>query len=162
FPFATSCLLRARHSCLYPIPGGSHELFDVDRRNRTRTAVIAQAGLPRPFHQFSLMMLYQSCAIQSAVLRAVRYRVAHCGTRADLVSRVLPLHRKWRQMPAFRAWHARAVCIGRLMTSRTLQCGNTFALWAAHYIKEVAMSVIALLWIIAGGVTVDVGCLRNN
>src|SRR5579872_7189570 len=87
-------LLRAGHSGLYPISCGVYELFITDPRQGPRCAVIAESGTPAPLHQFSLVMLHQSWAIKSAILRAVSDRSAHRRTRQDLVIRVLPSHGK--------------------------------------------------------------------
>src|SRR5690242_2886127 len=152
---ATSCLLWARRSGPHPTPCGGHEIFVIDWWNRTRAAVVAKARLPCPFHQFRLVMLHKSCAIESAVLRAVSDRPAYCRTRQDFVTRVLPSHRQGSQVPAFCAWHTRAIRVGRLMTRRALQRRNAFALRPAHDIELMAMAIIALLRMITGSVAVD-------
>jgi hypothetical protein len=48
------------------------------------------------------------------------------------------------------------------MTAETIQSGNAFAFGAANDIREVAMAIVSLLWIIRGGVTVDAAWTRED
>src|SRR5438093_6070451 len=104
-------------------------------------------------------MLHQSCAI---VLRAVRNRPAYRGTRQDFVIRVLPSHRKRRQMPVGRARHTRAVRVRRLVAGRALQRSNAFALRPTHHVEPMPMSVVGLLRITVCGVAVDAARMRHH
>ena len=59
-------------------------------------------------------------------------------------------------MPIGRTGHAGAVGVNVLMTTGTMQRGHALAFFtAADYVGEMSPPIVALLWIVRRGVTVD-------
>src|ERR1051325_4260795 len=56
-------------------------------------------------------------------------------------------------MPVVTAGHAGAVGVCFLMAACAVQAGDTFTLRPTHYVCDVTMSIVTLLWIVGGGVT---------
>ena len=53
------------------------------------------------------------------------------------------------------AWNSGAVGIVVLMTTDTVQAGHTFSFRPTDHICDMSMTIVALLWIVCSGVTVD-------
>jgi hypothetical protein len=79
-----------------------------------------------------------------------------------LVVDVLPAHLEWREVPVVTTGNACAVGVGFLMTTGAVQTRNAFAFRTAHDIRDVTMSIVALLWIVCSGVTVDAARRRQD
>src|SRR5882724_10987742 len=65
-------------------------------------------------------------------------------------------------MPVGPAGHAGAVGIHRLVSAYTTKRGHTLAGGTADDIREMTVPVIALLWIVGSGVTVDAARRSQN
>jgi hypothetical protein len=87
--------------------------------------------------------------------RAVGYLATHGSTREWSIVDVLPTHFEWRKVPVVTTGNACAVGVCLLMTTGAIQTRNAFAVRTTHDIRDVTMSIIALLWIVRSGVTVD-------
>jgi len=100
-------------------------------------------------------MFQQTWAIEIVVPRTVSYLATDSSTRERTIVDVLPAHFEWRKVPVVTTGNARAVGVCFLMTTGAIQTRNAFAFRTAHDIRDVPVSIVALLWIVRGGVTVD-------
>jgi hypothetical protein len=100
-------------------------------------------------------MLQQAGAIEIVISRAIGQLATDSRTRERPIVDVLPAHFERREMPVVTAGNAGAVGVRLLMTAGAIQTGYAFAFRPAHDVRDVTMTVITLLWVIRGGVTVD-------
>ena len=64
-------------------------------------------------------------------------------------------HLEWSEVPVVTTGNPSAVGIRLLVASGAVQSRNTFAFRTTHDIRDVTMPIVALLWVVSGGVTVD-------
>src|SRR3954471_22349714 len=100
-------------------------------------------------------MLQESLTAEAAVLRWVCDGAADGRARKRLVVRVLPLHRERREMPVASAGDARTVRVAVLMARGAVKARHAFAFGATCDVRKVFVTVVALLRVALGGVTVD-------
>ena len=100
-------------------------------------------------------MLQQTWTIKVVISRTVSQLSTHGGARQWSIVDVLPTHLQWREVPVVTAGNTGAVRVGFLMAACAVQTGNAFTFRTTHDIRDVTPSLVALLWIISGGVTVD-------
>ena len=101
-------------------------------------------------------MFQQTWTIEVVVPRTVSYLTTYSGARKRSIVDVLPTHLEWRKVPVVTTGNTGAVGVGLLMAAGAIQTGNAFAFrTTTHDISDVTPAIIALLWIVGGGVTVD-------
>src|SRR6185369_12492914 len=82
-------------------------------------------------------------------------RATDGGARQGPIIHVLPLHRERGKVPGWSTRNPRAVGIALLMTTHTVQAGYTESFRTAHDVREMPVTIVALLRIVGCGVTVD-------
>ena len=107
-------------------------------------------------------MLQNSGTVEIVFLRPIRKRLADLRARQDSVVGALPLQGQLCQMPVVRTGNACAVCIRALMACRAIQRWHALAFRAANDVEEMAVAVIALLWIIRRGMAVNATGVRQH
>ena len=65
-------------------------------------------------------------------------------------------------MPIVAARRAGTVGISFLMASLASQSRNSLARRSSNYIRKMTMSIVALLWIVSGRVTIDAARMGKN
>jgi hypothetical protein len=108
------------------------------------------------------VVLQQSRAVETVVLRTVSYGATDCAARKRLIVYVLPTHRQWSEMPLRTAWYTGTVGICFLMTTRTIQSGYALAFWTANDVAEMTVAIIALLRVIRPRMAVDAARVRQD
>jgi hypothetical protein len=99
-------------------------------------------------------MSQQAWSIEIEVTRTIGKLPADRCARKRAIVCVLPAHLEWRKMPVVTTWNAGAVGIRFLMTTRTVEARHAEAFPTANDIGDMTVSIIALLWIVGGSVTV--------
>jgi len=146
-----------RRACLDPTTRGGNELFVREWWKCAHRAVRTATGIPGPLHErFFFVMLQQTWTIEIVIPRAIGYLPTDSRTRKRAIVNVLPLHFERSKVPVVTTGNAGAVRVRFLMTPGAIQTRNAFALGTTtHDVRDVTAPVIALLWIVCGGVTVD-------
>src|SRR5580692_114596 len=114
------------------------------------------------YKRLIFVMLQDAGTVETTILRPIGKRPADLRTRQDSVVGALPLHRQGCQMPVLRTRNARVVCIRPLMARRAIQRRHALALRAANDVEQMAVAVIALLWIIRRGMAVNATGVRQH
>jgi hypothetical protein len=101
-------------------------------------------------------MFQQAWSIEIVISRTIGDLTTNGRARKRTIVCVLPTHLEWREVPVVTTGNTGAVGIGFLMATGAVQTGNAFAFrTTTHDIRDVTPSIVALLWIVSGGVTVD-------
>ena len=101
-------------------------------------------------------MFQQAWSIEIVISRTIGDLTTHGRARKRTIVCVLPTHLEWREVPVVTTRNTGTVGISFLVTTRAVQTRHSFAFGpAAHDIRDVTVSIVALLWIVGGRVTVD-------
>jgi hypothetical protein len=100
-------------------------------------------------------MFQQAWAIEVVVLRTIGNSATHTGARKRSIVQVLPLHREWREVPVVAPRDAGAIGVRLLMTAGAIQPRHAFTLPATNHVRDVPVSIVSLLRVVSGSVTVD-------
>lgn len=101
-------------------------------------------------------MFQQAWSIEIVISRTIGDLTTNGRARKRTIVCVLPTHLERREVPVVTTRNAGAVGISFLVATRAIQTRHAFAFGsAAHYIRDVAVPIVALLWVVGGSVTVD-------
>jgi hypothetical protein len=107
-------------------------------------------------------MFQQTWSIEIVVARTIGDLPADGRFREWLIVCVLPAHLEWCEVPVVTAGYTRAVGVRLLMTTGAIQTRHAFAFWSTHDVRDVTVSIVALLRIVGGGVTVNAARRRQD
>jgi hypothetical protein len=101
------------------------------------------------------MMFQQTWTIEVVVSGTIRHLATNSGTRKRAIVCVLPTHFEWREVPVVTTGDSGAVGVCFLVAAGAIQASDSFAFRSTNNVCDVTVPVVALLWIVGGGVTVN-------
>ena len=107
-------------------------------------------------------MFKQAWSIEIVVARAIGDLPADRRAREWPIVCVLPTHLERCKVPIVTAGNTSAVGIRLLMTTGAMLTRHSSASRSAHDVRDVSMSIVALLGVVCGGVTVDTAGMSQH